>query len=661
VNILLITFFYAPEPGAPQARLRAQVGGLVARGHRVHVLTTMPNYPLGRPFAAYRRKVFQVERLEDCAVYRVWSFSISTLTPAMRLLKYLTFVLAGLAALVWMRLSGRRYERIVVESPPVFTCILGTVAALLWRAIHIIQVSDLWVDLLPEFGILRAGSLAFKAALAVERLLLESSHHIVTVTNGCRAALETKVRQRIPVTVITNGADLSVYSAPSDRNAIRAECGWEERLVCTYAGNLGYIHGLAALVETAEAVSDDDVFHFVVIGDGVFKSRIEALILEKGLKNVELRPSVPEAILAGLLCASDVGLVFLDGTERARDAISVKTFSYMACGLPVVGCCGGRTRQIVEEHEAGILADPGCGVELASILRRVAGDVERRARLGVNARAAVKQFDRAELAKRFSVIVENDTASHSGHTSSDTGRRLHSQAPYPAPVGSRGDSGQSAAVMCAAKESWRKRAFDLVLSLPALMLMSPLLLLVAIAVKMSSRGSVFYRDRRVGRGGKEFLLWKFRSMVTGANRMGWNITVEGDPRITPLGRFLRHWKIDELPNLLNVLVGEMSIVGPRPEVPEYTQYYTPSQRRILTIRPGITDLATSSVYRHEQTILAQVPEPKAFYINNVMPEKLRLNLALVDEPYSAWRDLRLVVRTFAAILAAKLVGVRAST
>jgi lipopolysaccharide/colanic/teichoic acid biosynthesis glycosyltransferase len=199
-------------------------------------------------------------------------------------------------------------------------------------------------------------------------------------------------------------------------------------------------------------------------------------------------------------------------------------------------------------------------------------------------------------------------------------------------------------------EPFRKRVFDIALSTAILLLASPVMLAAAVAVKISSPGPIFYRDRRIGREGKEFFIWKFRSMVDGASRIGWNITIEGDPRITKVGKFIRHWKIDELPNFFNVVSGDMSIVGPRPEVPEYIIHYSSNHRRILTIKPGITDLATASKYRNEQQLLAAASNPKIYYINVIMQDKLLLNLPLIDNPYSLWRDIIIVVRTLYSII-----------
>lgn len=171
-----------------------------------------------------------------------------------------------------------------------------------------------------------------------------------------------------------------------------------------------------------------------------------------------------------------------------------------------------------------------------------------------------------------------------------------------------------------------KRAFDLFWSILGLVVLSPLLLLVALLVKVEDGGPIFFRQVRIGRGGRPFRIWKFRTMVVDAEHRGRALTVGEDSRITRIGRHLRSTKLDEFPQLLNVVAGEMSLVGPRPEVPRYVERYSEAQRAILGLRPGITDLA-SIKYRHESELLGQAEDPEATYVNEVLPDKIRINLA----------------------------------
>jgi len=186
-----------------------------------------------------------------------------------------------------------------------------------------------------------------------------------------------------------------------------------------------------------------------------------------------------------------------------------------------------------------------------------------------------------------------------------------------------------------------KRTVDVMAAGGGLVLLAPVLVLLALMVKWTSPGPVFFGQERVGRGGRNFRILKFRTMVADAERRGLHITAGGDPRITPVGRFLRRYKMDELPQLWNVLAGDMSLVGPRPEVAKYVALYSPEQRRVLEVRPGITDPA-SLAYRHEEALLAQAADPERFYVETVMPAKLRINLDYINH--------RTFVRDFAVLL-----------
>lgn len=188
-----------------------------------------------------------------------------------------------------------------------------------------------------------------------------------------------------------------------------------------------------------------------------------------------------------------------------------------------------------------------------------------------------------------------------------------------------------------------KRLFDLLVALAGLLILAPVFLVIAGAVRLSSRGPVLFRQERVGCHGRPFLILKFRTMVQDAEQRGPQLTAGDDARVTGLGAVLRHYKLDELPQLLNVLRGDMSLVGPRPEVPRYVAQYTPAQRRVLEVRPGITDPA-SVAFRNEAAILAQAKDPERYYIECIMPEKLRMNLEYLDRR-SFWLDLRLIVQT----------------
>ena len=193
-----------------------------------------------------------------------------------------------------------------------------------------------------------------------------------------------------------------------------------------------------------------------------------------------------------------------------------------------------------------------------------------------------------------------------------------------------------------------KRLFDIIASGCGLIILSPIFLVMTIWIKLDSKGTVFYRQMRVGKNNKDFQILKFRSMCMGSDK-GSLVTIGGhDPRVTRCGYFIRKFKLDELPQLINVFVGDMSIVGPRPEVRRYVNYWTPEQMHVLDVRPGITDPA-SIKFRNENEQLEKVEDPEKYYIEVIMQEKINLYLEYVGNS-SFWYDIKLILKTFKVII-----------
>ena len=196
-----------------------------------------------------------------------------------------------------------------------------------------------------------------------------------------------------------------------------------------------------------------------------------------------------------------------------------------------------------------------------------------------------------------------------------------------------------------------RRVLDLVVAIPAVIVLLPVFVVVAAWIKLDSRGPVFFLQERVGLGGRSFRIFKFRTMVTDAEQRGTQITIGRDPRITPSGHFLRKYRLDELPQLFNVLKGEMSIVGPRPEVPRYVAFYNDEQRQILNFRPGLTSPATIE-FSNESEVLSQnadPADPEAYYRTELMPAKIAIDLhySLLA---TVWSDCAVIARTLVRLL-----------
>ncbi len=202
------------------------------------------------------------------------------------------------------------------------------------------------------------------------------------------------------------------------------------------------------------------------------------------------------------------------------------------------------------------------------------------------------------------------------------------------------------------KRKWFKRfcirVFDLIVSFIALLFLALPFILISFAIVCDSKGGAFFKQVRVGKNGKEFKIMKFRTMVTNAEAKGLQISTSGDSRITKVGKFLRKTKIDELPQLFNVFVGQMSFVGPRPEVPKYVAMYNEEQRNVLLVKPGITDEA-SIVFRDENTILENAEDTEAAYVNEIMPVKLNLNLKYIRK-MGLFYNIKIIFKTVFAVL-----------
>lgn len=195
--------------------------------------------------------------------------------------------------------------------------------------------------------------------------------------------------------------------------------------------------------------------------------------------------------------------------------------------------------------------------------------------------------------------------------------------------------------------SFLKRAIDVALASPGLVASLPVLALAAVAIKLDSEGPVLFRQTRVGRGAQPFTIYKLRTMTTNAEKVAGSITIGADARVTRVGKFLRKSKIDELPQLFNVLKGDMSLIGPRPEVKTYVELYDEEQKRVLDLVPGITDPA-SIKYRDESEVLAKFEDPHHAYVTEIMPEKIRINLEYAER--ATWvSDLGVLFRTALAV------------
>ncbi|MDP7319711.1 MAG: sugar transferase [Bacteriovoracaceae bacterium] len=197
-----------------------------------------------------------------------------------------------------------------------------------------------------------------------------------------------------------------------------------------------------------------------------------------------------------------------------------------------------------------------------------------------------------------------------------------------------------------------KSLFDFSISIIAFTFFLPLFMVISALIKLGSKGPIFFKQVRVGKDGKEFKIFKFRTMITDAETKGLQLTVGKDPRITSIGHILRKYKLDELPQLINIIKGEMSFVGPRPEVPKYVSMYNEEQKKVLQVKPGITDVA-SLEYIDENELLKDAINPEKMYIEKIMPAKLELNYKYIQNQ-SLFLDIKIIFQTIFKIMGVKI-------
>jgi lipopolysaccharide/colanic/teichoic acid biosynthesis glycosyltransferase len=393
--------------------------------------------------------------------------------------------------------------------------------------------------------------------------------------------------------VIPNGVDVTQFDPLARGEELRRAWQADGRFVVVYAGALGPANGLEVILDAADRLRETPAL-FVLVGDGKARSDLVAAAERRRLENVRFLPAQPKSLMPAVIAAADACVATLRDIPLFRTTYPNKVFDYMAAGRPVVLGIDGVIREVVEGSGAGVFVEPGNAVALAATVRRLMEAPDEARAMGARGRrAACATFDRRlQAAQLESVLAGLDRA-----------LRLD-----------------------------LRRILDLLLAVGLLPIALPVMLLVAVLVRVAMGSSVLFRHPRTGLRGRGFTLYKFRTMRVGDPEL------PDDARLTPFGRWLRSLSLDELPQLWNVLRGDMAIVGPRPLLPQYLQRYTPEQGRRHNVRPGITGLA-------------QVSGRNAL----TWPEKFALDVWYVDHR-SLRLDLWILWRTVVTVVHGRGIG-----
>ena len=555
MRVLFVTQYWPPETGAAPARALHFARALERAGHEVRVITGLPNHPAGRIHEAYARTRRASERDGGLSIERVWLHATPNKTAVTRLWNHLTFATSALP----VALSGPRADVVLASVPPLFLGLTAWLASRTSGAPLVLDCRDDWPRAAIALGEMRPG-LAAAVLDSLARFLQRRAARVVAVTPGMKRQLERRGFDAGRIELLTNGADTDLFRpAPLPNGNGRA-------LTVLYAGTHGLVHGMEALLDAAERLRARPDLRFLLVGDGVAKPGLERRAAERGLDNIEFRGSLPPVDLVRVIHDADVCVATTRDHVFSGETIPVKLFDYLACGRPVVGAVSGDAAEVLAASGAAEIVKPGDGAALAAALVRLADDPARRAALAAAGPAFIQErYSRRAIGERLVRLIEETRLAASGRDVA------------PEPRGAR-------AVL--------KRGADAIVAATLLIALAPLLLALAVAIRLDSEGPALFRQRRIGRGSREFRIVKFRTMQVGTPDLASDLMGPASPRVTRLGRFLRRTSLDELPQLWNVLKGEMSLVGPRPAL--FNQYDLIARRQsagVDALRPGVTGWA----------------------------------------------------------------------
>jgi lipopolysaccharide/colanic/teichoic acid biosynthesis glycosyltransferase len=568
---------------------------ILRRGHVFTVVASDLSYLSGAPVTE-RRGLCAEQNVDGLRVLRAYAYPSLHRSFAWRVFSFFTFV--GSSLLTALRAGPA--DLVIGTSPPIFQAVSAWAVAFVRRRPFLIEIRDLWPEFAIDMGVL-TNPLLIGVSRKLECFLYACATHILVNSPAYREYLLAHDVPPLKITLVPNGVDPAMFDPGSRGVAIRQRFGLEGKFVVSYAGAIGMANDLATLLRAAGRLRERQDIAFVIAGDGKERPCLEEEAARLGLKNVIFTGRLSKAEVAQVLAASDVCVAILKDIPMFRTTYPNKVFDYMAAGRPTLLAIDGVIRKVIEESGSGIFVSPGDGAALAdSIVELAANPFEVRS-MGLRARKYVTEhFNRNQQAEEFLGLCEDLV-----------------QQWNQAPNGFYPRSG--------------KRMFDLLLAIPLTVLLIPVLVVIASIVKVTSRGPVFFNQRRLGKLGQVFLAFKFRTMVHRERTRHVEIRA-GNSEVTVVGEFLRRFKLDELPQLLNVLKGDMSLVGPRPPLPEQMDEYDAETLQRLRVRPGLTGLAQI----HGGTQMS-------------WPERWQYDLRYVRE-LSFLLDIRILFRTILVVV-----------
>jgi lipopolysaccharide/colanic/teichoic acid biosynthesis glycosyltransferase len=534
---------------------------MVSRGHKFTVVTSDLSYLSGKPVLA-RHGLFVEQEVDGLRVLRAFAFPALHRSFVWRVFSFLTFM--GSSLLAGLRCGP--VDLVMGTSPPIFQALSAWILALLRRRPFLLEVRDLWPEFAIDMGVLRSPLLIWLSR-RLEHFLYARASHVLVNSPAYRDYLLKLGVAPLKISLISNGVDPAMFDPFSRGQSVRQTWALQNKFVVTYTGAIGMANDLGVLLNAANRLREYQDIVFLIVGDGKERANLEALARQLDLQNVVFTGTVSKAEVAEVMAASDACLAILKNIPMFRTTYPNKVFDYMAAGRPTLLAIDGVIRDVIESSQGGIFVPPGDDAALAGAVLELHANPGEARRMGNRAREYVMaHFHREHQAQQFASLIE----SMAGCGSTKKNRFYR---------------------------RFGKRILDLTLTAPAALLIAPVLMLLALLIKLTSQGPAFFNQERLGKQGKVFKAYKFRTMT---HRVRTNhVEIRDDnPEVTRLGRVLRRFKLDELPQILNVIKGDMSLVGPRPPLPSQLAEYDVATLHRLDVTPGLTGLAQVSGGTH---------------------------------------------------------------
>jgi lipopolysaccharide/colanic/teichoic acid biosynthesis glycosyltransferase len=526
----------------------------LADGHAFTVVASDLSYLSGTAVVE-RRGLYVEQDIDGLRLLRAYAHPALHRGFIWRVFSFCTFVASSFLT----GLKAGPIDLVIGTSPPIFQACSAWAVALLRRRPFLLEVRDLWPEFAIGMGVLTNPALVFLSR-RLEHFLYARAKHIVINSPAYRDYLVAHRVAPLKITLIPNGVDPEMFNPESSGERVREKWGLQNKFVLSYAGAIGVANDLLTVIRTADGLREREDIVFLIAGDGKERPSLEAETARRGLKNVIFTGKLAKPEVAAVIAASDACIAILKNIPMFRTTYPNKVFDYMAAGRPTLLAIDGVIRKVIEESGSGVFVTPGDDAALSSAIVMLAANRSGAREMGAKARAYVtKHFNRNQQAEEFVSLCESLV-------------REWNEEPH---------------------RFYRrtgKRIFDLLLTIPLTVALMPTFIAIAVLIKLTSRGPVFFNQGRLGKLGQVFLAYKFRTMTHRDRTQHVEIRA-GNPEVTAVGEFLRRFKLDELPQLFNVLKGDMSLVGPRPPLPEQMAEYDDEIVKRLEVRPGLTGLA----------------------------------------------------------------------